>query len=282
VTGRRVQAPEPPRWCRRSRARWRQTARRPPQPGGRRFQRGDDRADVLGGRVGEAAPDQDARHGLRHVQPGAAERGVQRHDPVVHQPAHERRCCVSGDVVEHQQHAERRQFRAQGERPGEPLLPTPPARPVLLGREDRGRRQRGQDRLERRFEPAVQDDIGARGNAADANLAGARMDERQQLRCTVADVLVRVAGRLLCGAPLLAGQRDGLERACLVLGPDGESQLLLGGPVRRRDQFLLRAASTSSIATTPALRLRRTRPGVHELRSCCHESPAACSACQLV
>src|SRR3954471_20413415 len=43
---------------------------------------------VRGGRVlaGERATDEDALDGFGHVEPGAAERGVQRHDAVLDQP----------------------------------------------------------------------------------------------------------------------------------------------------------------------------------------------------
>src|SRR5690606_31476857 len=75
---------------------------------------------------------------------------------------------------------------------------------------------------------------------------------------------------------------DRLERTRLVLRPDREPQLLLAGRVGRLDQLYLGAASTSSTSTTPAFRRRSTSPVVHQLRSRCHESPAACSACQIV
>src|SRR6187455_1165696 len=51
----------------------------------------------------EGAADEDALDRLSHVQPGAAERGVERHDAVVEQPADDRPTQVAGQVVPDQE-----------------------------------------------------------------------------------------------------------------------------------------------------------------------------------
>jgi hypothetical protein len=75
-----------------------------PAAGGR-FEPVDD--VVRGGRrlPFEGAADEEALDRLGHVQPGAAQRGVQRHDAVSDQPEHERRGLVAAQIVEDQQHA---------------------------------------------------------------------------------------------------------------------------------------------------------------------------------
>src|SRR6185369_9288814 len=77
--------------------------------------------DVVWGSWGlavEGAADEDALDGFGHVQPGAAEWGVERHDAVLDQPEHEGRGLVAGQVVEDQQHSQRRQALGQGEPDG--------------------------------------------------------------------------------------------------------------------------------------------------------------------
>src|SRR6478752_1344075 len=88
--------------------------------------------DVVWGRRGlavEGAADEDALDGFGHVQPGAAEWGVERHDAMFNQPEHEGRGLVTGQVVEDQQHSQRRQAFGQSELDGEPVLPVLPGGP---------------------------------------------------------------------------------------------------------------------------------------------------------
>src|SRR5215208_7942151 len=71
----------------------------------RRFEPGDDVARRSRGLAGQCTADEDALDRLGHVQPGAAERGIERHDAVGDQPQHERRGLVAAQIVEDQQHA---------------------------------------------------------------------------------------------------------------------------------------------------------------------------------
>src|SRR5918995_7535033 len=56
----------------------------------------DDIVRGTGGLAGERAADEDALDRLGHVQPGAAERRVERHDAVGDQPQHQARGLVAG------------------------------------------------------------------------------------------------------------------------------------------------------------------------------------------
>jgi len=64
------------------------------------LQPGDDLGDGGGVLAGEGAADEDALDRLGHVQPGPAQRGVERHHPVGEQPQYELRGPVPGQVVE--------------------------------------------------------------------------------------------------------------------------------------------------------------------------------------
>src|SRR3954463_7471269 len=83
-----------------------------PGPGLRRLL--EPRADLrraLRVLAGERAPLEEALDGLGHVQPAAAERGVERHDAVLAEPDHHLGCLVTGEVVPHQEHEQWRQLR---------------------------------------------------------------------------------------------------------------------------------------------------------------------------
>src|SRR4051794_41834055 len=72
----------------------------------------------------ERAPLEDALDGFGHVQPAAAERGVERHDAVLAEPDHHLGILVAGEVVPYQEQAQRRQFGGQGEAFRQAILPS--------------------------------------------------------------------------------------------------------------------------------------------------------------
>src|SRR3712207_7937454 len=74
----------------------------------------------------EGATLEDALDGLGHVEPAAAERGVERHGAVPAEPEHHLGALVAGEVVPHQQEAQRRQRLGRGEALRQPLLPEAP------------------------------------------------------------------------------------------------------------------------------------------------------------
>src|SRR4051812_14817483 len=65
---------------------------------------------------------------LGHVEPAAAHRCVERHDPVRAQPQHQVGRLVAGEVVPYQQQPQRRQVVRQGEGPRQARLPYRPGR----------------------------------------------------------------------------------------------------------------------------------------------------------
>ena len=111
----------------------------------RRFKPVDD--VVWGGRglTGERPVDKDALDRLGHVQPGAAQRGVQWHDAVLNQPQHESWGLVAAEIVQDQQHPQGWQAFGQSEPDGESLLPPLPDRAALRLGLRRRLRQRRQD-----------------------------------------------------------------------------------------------------------------------------------------
>src|SRR5215217_4176144 len=60
----------------------------------------------------EGAADDDPLDRLSEIQPGAAERGVERHDAVPEQPADDRPAQVAGQIVPDQEESEGRQWVA--------------------------------------------------------------------------------------------------------------------------------------------------------------------------
>jgi hypothetical protein len=166
----------------------------------------------------EGAADDDPLDGLGHVQPGAADRRVERHHAVVEQPADDRPAQVAGQVIPDQEHTEWRQ--GLGRLMTEPGSPSREWWPLVLGeRQDRQARQHlGQLGLE----PRMEDDVRRVGDALGAQFTGGRAEQRQQLGGPAAHVLMRLTrGRTdRCpGGPRL---RDRLVRTGLVLAPDGQ------------------------------------------------------------
>src|SRR5215213_7751297 len=70
---------------------------------------------------------------LRHVEPAAAHRRVERHDPMRVQPQHQFGRLVASEIVPHQQQPQRRQVVWQREGHGQARLPHRP-RPLRSGR----------------------------------------------------------------------------------------------------------------------------------------------------
>src|SRR5215213_9955290 len=230
------------------------------------------------GLAGERTADEDALDGFGHVEPGAAERGVQRHDAALNQPEDQARGLVAGQVVQDQQQAEGRQAFGQGERDGQPRLPALPGRTTFGLGLDRRLGQRREDRRQFGLQPGVQHRVGRARDALDADPARGRVEQGQQLRGAVADVLVGIAGRAGRRLPVRPGLRDRLVRPSFVLGPDGHLRLA----VRPLDQPLFTVASGSWTSTSPCLRRRFASPVWHHERLRCQLRSASCSTHQMV
>lgn len=237
--------------------------------------------DVVGGGWGlsiKGAADEDALDRLGHVQPGATERGVQRHDAMLDQPEDKARGLVAGQVVEDQQHPQGREVLRESEPDGEPCLPAFPGGASLRFGLVWRLRERREDGCQFGLKPGVEHRVGTARDALDANQSGRRMEQGQQLGGAMAEMLVGVAFRTGLWPPARSGLGDRLVRAGLVLGPDWH--LALG--VRVFDQPLFTVASGSWTSTSPALRRRFATPVWHHERSRCQLKSASCSTHQMV
>jgi hypothetical protein len=167
----------------------------------------------------ERTTDEDALDGLGHVQPGAAERRVERHDAVVEQPADDRPTQVAGQVVPDQQESERRQ--RLGRLVAEPGRPTCQGWPLVLGKRQGGqtREHLGQFGLE----PGVQHRVRRLGDPLSTDLAGRGTEQGQQLGRPAADVLVWAERWLPLRRPAGPWLRNRLVWTGLILAPDGQT-----------------------------------------------------------
>jgi len=144
------------------------------------------------------------------------------------QPQDKLRCGVSGQIVQNEQHPQGRQLLRQRRIERQTRLPSLPAKPDTF-RARWGfwqRRQRLHDLAQLLLEPAMQHWIGAGGDATHTYLSVRRVKQRQDLGGAVANVFVRLSGRLAFGFPGDPGIGNGLERACLIGTPDRQTQLL--------------------------------------------------------
>ena len=204
----------------------------------------DDFGHGLGVLAVQGAVLEDALHGLGHVQPRAAQRREQRHDPMGKEPQDQLTGSVADQVVEDEEQAEGREMRAQRVLDPQARLPALPRGTVLGFRQFRGWWQLLQHGLKFGLQPGMEHRIGARGDALDPHLASGRMKEGQQFGGPAADVLMRPADRATLRLPgsTRVGQR--LERAGLVLAPDRQLPPL-ARRVRRLDQRFFAVASGS-------------------------------------
>ena len=273
--GTRVYAPEPPTRWRRSRWRCRRAARFPPHTNGvgAAFQcpaTASNHAMIwpVSTRVlpVQRPPLQDPLDALGHVQPRPPHRRVQRHDAVFKQPAHERGGLVPGQVVQHQEHPQRRQFLQQRRLDGQTRPasvptnggPSPPAAASGSGIPAR-------IAASSRFSQGCRTALGQARHALDADPAVGRVEQRQDLGRAVAEVLVGQASRLARRPPAPARVGDRLERPGLVGAPDRQAHRL-AEPVGVLDQLFLGSASGSVTTAAPALRRRRAVPVGHQVR----------------
>mgnify|MGYP006915174264 CR=1 FL=1 len=167
----------------------------------------------------EGPADDGALDRLGQVQPGAAERGVERHDAVVEQPADDGPTVVTGQVVPDQEEAERGQ-RVAG-LVAEPGGPAGQGRALVLG--DGDGRERVEHGRQLGLEPGVEHGVGRVGHRLGPDLAGRRSEQRQQFGRPAAHVLVGQAGRLADRRPGAPRLRDRLVRPGLILAPDRDA-----------------------------------------------------------
>jgi len=170
----------------------------------------------------------DPLHGFRHVQPRAAQRGIERHDAMREQPQHEGSRGMPGEIVEHQEHPQRRQLPGQGDPDREPGLPLLPAASILLGWEDWRLGQRGQDGRQLGLQPGMEHSVGGASYPLDPHGTAGGMEQRQLLSGSLADVLVRVVDGRAGWMPVLARIGQRLVRTGLVFRPNRQTVLRIG------------------------------------------------------
>lgn len=115
----------------------------------------------------------------------------------------------------------------------------------------------------------MQDDIGAGGDAFDADLARRWMKQREHFGGPIFGIVMGLLDRVSFRLPMLPRIGDGLIGARLILRPDRQP-LLLGQCVRLLDQVFFPTASGSVTSTGPLFRTRMALPVSHQVRSCCH------------
>ncbi len=184
--------------------------------------------DLLRGRWAppvQRPPLQHPLDALRHVQPRPAHGRVDRHDPVGQQPQDEFRRLVPGQVVQYQQHPQRRQLHRQRRLNRQSGLPAFPQRPRRL-RCGRSVGQGSQDLRQLLLQPGMRHPVGAGGHPFNAHPAVGGVEQRQHLGRPVAKVLVRLADRIALRPPTAPGVRNGLERPRLIAAPHRQAQRL--------------------------------------------------------
>jgi hypothetical protein len=167
----------------------------------------------------EGTADDDPLDRLGQVQPGAAERGVERQDAVLEQPADDRPAEVAGQVVPDQEESEGWQRLAW--LMAEPSGPAGERRPLLLGEGDG--RQRGEHRGQLLLQPGMEHRVGCVRDAFGPELAGGGTEQRHQFGGPAAHVLVGLTRRLAHRRPAGPGLRDRLVRPGLVLAPEPQA-----------------------------------------------------------
>lgn len=211
----------------------------------------------------QSAPDQDALHRFRHVEPGTSERGIEQDDTVLMTPIDDLCRMMTRQIVPDQHKAHGRPFEAACIFFG--VTPVAPAVPPFLGLLATKRRHRLQCLAQLLLEPRVQHGVGRPLDGLGADDAGRGSEQRQQLGRAATDILVRLTGRLSLRLPGRPWLRDRLVRPGLILVPDRNASQLAQS-VRLLDQPLFSSACGSWTSTVPALRLRFTVPVSHQVR----------------
>jgi hypothetical protein len=216
------------------------------------------------------------------VEPAAAHRCIERHNPMRAQPQHQVGRLVASQIVPHQQQPQRRQILRSGEGSRQARLPHRPRGPRHGGIPGGSRRRhRCEDRTQVLAQPRVQDRMGAAGGWLQPHLAGGGMEQGQDLGRAAPDGFVRLRRRSPARLPRHTRMRHGLKGTGLVLTPDREPKLR-PQRVGLLDQLFLAIASGSLTRTTPCLRWRITTPVSHQVRLVCPLRPPACKVRQIV
>ncbi len=224
---------------------------------------------------------------LGHGQPAAGQGRVERHDAVPAQPEHHRRRLVTGELVPHQQHPQRRERLGQGAAQRQALLPHAchSARVAAgsLGPAPAGNAATISATVSF-SQPCRTMFVQRAAGWLNAHLPRRRMEQGQDLERAPADVLMRLRRGPALRPSAAAGMGNGLKGPGLVLAPDRQPRPGIELVEARSISFFFAAASPSLTATVPppCLPLRMTTPVEHQVRRRCQLRPAAWSVCQMV
>ena len=215
----------------------------------------------------ERAAVQNALQRLGHIEPGTGQRGIERQDAVLEQPADQVVAQVPRQIVPHHQQPESRGQLG-------PLIGPPPVLPgadqQMVCRQGGAHQKRlaiqlGEHLAELVFEPRVQHRVGGRKHSPGPHFAGRWAKERQQLGRSAAHVLVGLGGGMTRRMPGLSRLGNGLIGTGLVLAPQRHTAGFRRG-VGRLDHPLFSPALGSWTVTGPPARLRTAVPVGHQVR----------------
>ena len=166
----------------------------------------------------ERSAHNDALQRLRHVEPGTSNGRIERHDPMGKEPPGDLIGAVPSQIIPHQDHADRgidatwwvpkpgfpsSQRRASFIHQNHWMLPGP--------LQEHG--------FQLRFEPGMQDGVGAGAHTFGSHLTGSWPKERQQFGCSVADILMWLELWVAFWRPGGSRLRQSLVGAGLILTP---------------------------------------------------------------
>jgi len=187
--------------------------------------------------------DYDALDRLGHVQPGAAQRGVERHHPMGAQPADHLRRLMAGEIVPNEQRAQGRQIGRQREGLRQACLPDRPRRAGRL-RIELGRcRQSVQDRREFLTQPWVEDRVWRVLHRLGPDLASGRSEQGEQFDRPAANVLTASATSKKARTQNEAIARRGADDMVFLLCASRSTEPATGEPFGNDSSMLLTGAA---------------------------------------
>ncbi len=243
------------------------------------FQPLDDLCRTCGALPGQSTANQDALNRLRHIQPTACNRRIERHHALLHQPMHQFQRLVPTQIVQHQQHPQRWQRLPQRPFHAESFLPVLPDRSIFCRWQRCCHRQSVQHFEEGLLQPWMQHGIRAARDPTNPDVTAGRVKEDQQLGRSSADILVWQARGLALGLPGAPRMSNGLIGSGFILNPHRQATRF---KIRALNQFFFASASGSRTTTTPAFRTRLAVPVSHQVRFRCHVRPASCKTDRMV
>jgi hypothetical protein len=169
----------------------------------------------------QGSSDNDPLHRFSHIEPGASTGRVQKPNAAFMAPTHQIATGMSCQIIQDEQHAQRRihlvQLLCCGKRV--PLLPAPPVGDQFWS---------GWTSLENgsqfAHEPGMQDGIGALIDRFSPQFTSSWPKQRQEFARLATNILVILGRRPALQLKSVARVRNGLIWPCLILAPQGQAQ----------------------------------------------------------